>query len=855
MGGGFHGKTIGDLEAAFSTDRSRGLGDGQVCSARDTYGWNKLLETEGRKLHQMVLEQLGDVLILLLLAASVLSYLVGEKVDAMVIVAIVVLNTVLGVVQERKAGKALEELKRMAAPKAKVVRGGELSMVEAAELVPGDLVVLETGDYVPADLRVTESVLLEIDESALTGESAPAPKEEGLLQEKDLPVGDRSNMAHMGTVVSYGRGKGIVVAVGMETEIGKIATLLNETVEEKTPLQLKLARLGRMIGALCVLVCMVILWIGIYRQLPLLEVFMTAVALAVAAIPEGLPAVVAVVLAIGVTRMVSQNAIMKNLGAVETLGATTVICSDKTGTLTQNSMTVRQVQGSRELLLLAGVLCNDAQIREGKVVGDPTEGALLTAGAKEGLDRDRLHSLYPRQGEIPFDGKRKMMSTLHRMEEGWRMYTKGAPDLLVDGCDRIQTPQGIRPLAAADREEILADSHAYAEQALRVLGFAMKDLGEKEEMEGGETGMVFLGLVGMMDPPRKEAKEAVEICRRAGIRPVMITGDHIATACAIGKELGILVEGNLAMDGKTLDGMDQVALEGAVRSVGVFARVSPEHKVRIVDALKANGEIVAMTGDGVNDAPALKRADIGIAMGITGTDVTKEAADMILTDDNFSSIVSAVGEGRVIYSNIRKFVGFLLSCNIGEILIILVAMLAGWPVPLLPIQLLWINLITDSLPAFALGLEKKEAGVMDQAPREPDVPIVDRAMGLSILVQSLVLPLGALGAYRLGTDLDGVGYGRTLCFATLILGEMFRAYSARSEHAFLHRMRPLENRYLNGSVAAASTLLLAVVYIPVLQPLFGTRPIGAVHWLWVLALALLPLTAGEVSKNWKGKPL
>ncbi len=880
----YYNKSIGDIEASLKTDVSSGLMDADVLKAREEYGENRLQEKEGKTLLKMIIEQVSDFMIIILIIASILSIVAGEAKDGIIILGIVVLNAVLGITQERKASNALAALKSMAAPKAKVIRNGKIDLIDSKDLVPGDVVQLESGDYVPADLVLTESVNMKIDESALTGESVSVDKVTGVV-ELDAPIGDRVNSAFMSTIVTYGRGSGIVTGTGMNTEIGKIATMLNETEEGKTPLQEKLANFGKMLGILCIIVCVIIFGLGIYRGEPLLEVFMTAISLAVAAIPEGLPAVVTVVLAMGVTRMVSRHAIMKNLGAVETLGSTTVICTDKTGTLTQNKMTVLklydgeeewQVSGTGygfdgqitsdmnkdasviERLLQVAVLCNDAQIKDEEVIGDPTEGALIVLAAKGGFDQEEQSKLYPRLAEFPFDSDRKLMSTKHLIDGQHYMFTKGAPDVALSRCSKILINGEVRDINDEDKERIMAKNTSYAENALRVLAYAYKAVDEASDLLNEEQDLVFVGLSCMIDPPREEAKEAVKLCKKAGIRVVMITGDHIVTASAIAMELGIIESEDQALEGAKINDYSEEDFREKVKTTSVFARVSPEHKVRIVETVKSNGDIAAMTGDGVNDAPALKRADIGIAMGITGTDVSKEAADMILTDDNFASIVDAVEEGRIIYSNIRKFVGFLLSCNVGEIFIIFIAMLSGWAVPLVPIQLLWINLITDSFPAFALGLEEGEKDIMDQQPRDPKEPIVDRAMKIALVFQSVGLTVAVLGSYRLGFIMAGdipaeaqLTVARTFCFTTLILGEMLRAYSARSEHKSLFSLKILSNKYLNYSVAGAILLLFIVVYVPFLQPIFSTTALTLGQLGIAAGLSLVPLFFGEIAKKVK----
>lgn len=877
----YYSKEIKEVAKEFNVDLSKGLNGLEISDRLDQYGYNKLEEKHGRTLTQMIMEQFKNLLVIVLIAASVLSIVIGEVVDGIVILGIVILNAVLGIVQERKASDALKALKEMAAPKAKVIRDGKIESIDSSELVPGDIVVLEAGDYVPADLRLVESVNLKIDESALTGESVAVDKEATGVLDENAPIADRINSAYMSTIVTYGRGKGIVYGTAMETEIGKIATMLNETTDEQTPLQNKLHAFGKFLAIACLIVCVIIFGLGIYRGEDLLEIFMTAISLAVAAIPEGLPAVVTVVLAMGMQRMIKRDAIVKQLSAVETLGSTTVICTDKTGTLTQNKMTVVKVfdgsdhwevtgtgyttEGeiknekkeisSIDKLLLASVLCNDSQLKEDDIVGDPTEGALVVLGAKVGYDKKELNKKYPRIKEYPFDSDRKLMSTLNNVDSDYLMFTKGAPDVIVSRCTQILVDGEIKAFTEEHKKDISKVNEKFAEDALRVLGFAYKNVNKESNIEEEENDLIFVGLTGMIDPPRQEAKDAVKLCKKAGIRVVMITGDHITTATAIAKELGILDSGNQAMEGVKINNYSDADFKEKVKDINVFARVSPEHKVKIVESIRSNKDIAAMTGDGVNDAPALKKADIGIAMGITGTDVSKEAADMILTDDNFASIVDAVQEGRIIYSNIRKFVAFLLSCNIGEILIIFIAMSIGWAVPLVPIQLLWINLITDSFPAFALGLEKGEENIMDEKPRDPHEPIVDKDMRITLIFQSIGLAAAALISYRLGFIMVGdVGeeqsllIARTFCFSTLIIGEMLRAYSARSETESIFKMRLFENRYLNYSVLFAIVLLFIVMYVPFLQPIFSTTALNSTQFLVVIALAFVPILFGEVAK-------
>lgn len=886
----FYEKSVEEITKEFKTDIDKGISKEEVSKRLEEYGENRLQEKERRGILQMFLDQFKDFLVLILIGASIVSMVVGEGMDAIIILVIVILNSVLGVFQENRASNALKALKDMAAPQAKVIRSGDLEKVSSSELVPGDVVILEAGDYIPADLRLVQSVNLKIEEAALTGESVPVEKFAHELVEQNAGIGDRVNSAFMSTIVTYGRGKGVVVGTGMNTEIGKVASMLEAVEEGQTPLQRKLDQLGKLLGSVCLGICGIIFILGLLRGQEIIEIFMTAVSLAVAAIPEGLPTVVTVVLALGMQKMIKKDAIMKRLGAVETLGSTTVICTDKTGTLTQNKMTVvkafdgenlwsvtgrgyttegeiKRESGSDETksetspalerLLRAGVLCNDAQLKKGAddIIGDPTEGALVVLGAKGGYPKETLMAEMPRIGEIPFDSKRKLMSTFHQHKEGIVMYTKGAPDVVLSRCKYIFIDGKPVEITEEHKRSIMEQNDSFANEALRVLALSYKMPKEVKEDLQEENNLIFLGLVGMIDPPRDEAKHAVSICKQAGIRVVMITGDHKTTGSAIGKAIGIIDKDEEALDGKELDALTDEQLKEKVKTVNVFARVSPEHKVRLVKAVKENGEIAAMTGDGVNDAPALKQADIGIAMGITGTDVAKEAADMILTDDNFASIVDAVEEGRTIFSNIRKFVGFLLSCNIGELLLIFIAMLLGSEVPLLPIHLLWINLITDAFPAFALGVEPKEEGIMEQAPRAPNEPIVNKKMGTAVGIQSIALALASLLSFWYGlnhfTGEDALSAARTYCFITLVVGELLRAYSARSEDRMVYRMRVFSNIFLNISVLGSFLLLMAVVYIPFLQPIFHTVSLSFFEIDMALLFAIIPLLGGEIAKKLK----
>lgn len=876
----FFNKTVSESTHEMNVDLSVGLSAQEATKRLHEHGPNRLEGGKEASLLEMAFEQLKDFLVIILMVAAVISIALGEVLEGVAILAIVVLNTFLGVYQENKANKALKALKEMASPNSKVFRDGKITEVASHDVVPGDVVVLDAGDYIPADLRLIETINLKVDEAALTGESVPVEKSAQAILPEDAGIGDRINCAYMGTVVTYGRGRGVITETGMKTQMGNIADMLNESDSEDTPLQKKLDSLGKLLGMVCLAICGVIFLLGWWHGSGIFESFMNAVALAVAAIPEGLTVVVTVILAMGMKKMVSVNAIVKRLSAVETLGSTTVICSDKTGTLTQNKMTIQKVYDGCNIYNVSGVgynpkgnivdeagnawgesvrrilegnlLCNDAQYDPDteSIIGDPTEGAMVVLAYKGGLTKADLEAKYPRLQEIPFDSSRKLMSTFHFIEDRVVMYTKGAPDILLRRCHAIDYGDRVEPLTEEKRREILEINQAFAEDALRVIGSAYREMETVNSAFGSENELIFTGLVGMIDPPREEVKAAIAVCKKAGIGVKMITGDHRITATAIGRQLGIVDETGIAVEGRAINDMSDSELQECIKTTHIFARVSPEHKVRIVDAVRANGDIAAMTGDGVNDAPSLKRADIGIAMGITGTAVSKEASDMILTDDNFASIVKAVAEGRTIYSNIRKVVGFLLSCNIGEILVIFLAMIANLPVPLVAIQLLAINLITDAFPAFALGMEKEEAGVMDRAPRNPQEPIVDKNMSIAVVIQSIFLAAGTLGSFLYGfyvhKDLD---VARTAAFLTIVLGELLRAYSARSEKVSVFRMNNLENSYLNNCVLISTAFLIAAIYIPLLNPIFSTVPLTFDEAAVALVLAFVPMLGGEIAKT------
>lgn len=895
-------KTADQVSEELAVEFTNGLSDQQAEERIKKFGYNELKEKEKESLLQKIFNQLKDFLVLILIAASIVSMFVGEVADSLVIILIVFVNAILGLVQEGKAEKALEALQKMAAPNAKIIRDGKIVIVPSRNLVPGDVVLMEAGDIIPADIRIIESSNLKIEEASLTGESVPSEKYGNIVLDGSVGIGDRTNMAYMSTIVTYGRGKGIVVDTAGTTEIGMIADKIQEMETEQTPLQKKIGELGKWLGIICIGVCIIVFIVGMMRGGSLLDMFMISVSLAVAAIPEGLPAVITIVLALGMKRMVGKHAIVRKLLAVETLGCVDVICSDKTGTLTQNEMTVKKIyidgkkfnvigQGydpdgefydmdddqvfpesnaELKMLLSIGVLCNDSTLDKKSnaqwgIMGDPTEGALVVAGAKAGYSTKETNATYPRIAEIPFDSERKMMTTFHsNFKPGQVSFTKGAPDIIVDKCTHILRNGEITPLTKEIHDEIEQANSGFAHHALRVLAFAYRQydsLPTDLSSASIENNMIFVGLMGMIDPARSEAKAAIGVCHKAGIKAVMITGDHKDTAVAIAKELHLMAEGDGVLTGPELDLMSEEELRKRVETTSVYARVSPEHKVQIVDALRSNGHITSMTGDGVNDAMALKRADIGVAMGITGTDVAKGTADIILTDDNFASIVSAVEEGRIIYSNIRKFVFFLLSCNVGEILIVFLAMLVGLPVPLVPIQLLWLNLVTDSFPALALGTEKADPDIMSETPRKSSEPILDKAMIMGIVVQSTALLIAVFGAYLLAlsrypdylSNPEHLAYARTYAFTTLICAELIRAFSSRSEHHTLLSIGVFSNKILVGAAALSFALLAFVIYVPFMRTVFDTVFLTWNDWAVILMFCIIPFASGEMYKVIKQK--
>lgn len=844
---------LNDLESS-----PKGLSAGEAAQRLERYGPNRLAEAKRKSLARRLAEEVADPMTVVLIVSAVLSGVVGELADMTVILLVVVLNAVMGVVQESKSEKAVEALQNMTATRARVRRGGEAVSLDSRGLVPGDVVLLEAGDSVPADMRLLESASLKTDESALTGESVPVDKICGLLNGsagRAVPLGDRKNMAYMGSSVAYGRASGVVTATGVDTEMGKISDTLAKAQEEATPLQQKLNQLSRVLSIGVLAICAFVFVFSLFRGgnfsgVAILNTFMLAVSLAVAAVPEGLAAVVTIVLSIGVTNLSKRKAIIRKLTAVETLGCTQVICTDKTGTLTQNRMTVVDSYGDREFLARAGALCSDAQIsRGGQIVGEPTENALVAFALEQGEDKNVLAAEYPRVGEAPFDSVRKMMSTVHQSPDGgFVQYTKGAPDEVLKFCTGMWADGKTVPLTDEIRRRVLEENGRMAAKALRVLAAAFRPYAEKprdSSPQALETDLVFVGLFGMIDPVRPEAVEAVRECREAGIRPVMITGDHRDTAAAIAKELGLILSESEVATGADLEEMTDEELLVKVPEYGVYARVQPEHKVRIVKAWKGRGMVTAMTGDGVNDAPALKIADIGTGMGITGTDVTKNAADMVLADDNFATIVAAVEEGRRIYDNIRKAIQFLLSSNLSEVLAVFFATMIGFQL-LKPIHILWINLITDSLPAVALGMEAAERGIMRRAPRGRSEGLFSGGVGYDILYQGAGIAALTLWGYSFGAR-SGAASGMTMAFLVMSLAEVFHACNMRSQRRSIFTLHT-ENRYLIGSVLFAVALTFAMVEIPPLAAAFSLVRLTVGQYLTALGISALIVPAVELVK-------
>ncbi len=862
-----------------NVDPKQGLSDAEIQSRLEKYGENKLKGKKKKSLAALFFAQLKDMLIYVLLGAAVITLLIGEYADAIIILLVVLLNAVIGVFQEFKAEKAIEALQKMTTPRALVRRNGAVVEIDSKEIVPGDIVVLDAGRYIPADLRLTESANLQIEESALTGESVPSEKHAArLFEDPKTPLGDLANMAFMSTLVTYGRAEGVVVGTGMNTEIGKIAKGLDETQTDLTPLQKRLAGLGKTLGYLAIGICVLIFIIALIQRRDLFEMFLTAISLAVAAIPEGLPAIVAIVLALGVTRMSKINAIVKRLPAVETLGSVNIICSDKTGTLTQNKMTVLHVythrkfldvpsegtatasESTQKKLIQTMVLCNDATLDDGGGTGDPTEIALVVLGNKYHFPKRELEATHERVAERPFDSDRKLMSTVNKEGDHYRVHTKGAFDSILKIATHALVNGEKVPLTDDLKADFLRAAEEMSDQALRVLGAAYKDSDEVVEPDQMENDLTILGLVGMIDPPRLEVKDAIRQAKEAGITPVMITGDHQHTAAAIAMQLGMAESLDQSISGSQLDAMSDDELKQKINHYRVFSRVSPEHKVKIVNAFRSHGNIVSMTGDGVNDAPSLKNADIGVAMGITGTDVSKGASDMILTDDNFTTIVAAIREGRNIYNNIKKSVVFLLSCNLGEIVAILASVLFFWPMPLLPTQILWINLITDTFPAIALGVDPGDNDVMKKKPRNPKESFFAGGAAFRAIIGGLLIGILTLVAFYFGLNEHGyqlwsgaipedvLTYAETMAFVVLAVSQLFYSLSMRSAtHSILH-VGLFSNKYLIGAIILGIVLQFAVISIPILAGAFHVQMLTLRDWIIVIAFALVPLVVNEIIK-------
>lgn len=860
----------------FGVDAGQGLSDAEITKRVEEHGLNRLAAQKQKSLLSMFIEQFKSSMVVILLVAAVVSGVIGVMegeglVETFVILAILIVNAVIGTVQEKRAQSSLEALNKMSSPHTKVLRGGQVSEIDSVDVVPGDIVILETGDIVPADTRLFEVVNLKVQESALTGESVPVDKSRDVLPNEEIPLGDRHNMAFSTSVITYGRGKGVVVGTGMQTEVGKIAHMLQHTEATETPMGKRLEQLGKVLGYVALIICAFIFGIGVIYGNDWLEMFMMAVSLAVAAIPEGLQIVSTIVLAIGVQRLVKQHAIVRTLPSVETLGSTTVICSDKTGTLTQNKMTVVEIwvselgdsqlegglEGDTELLMQSSLLCTDAHLKQledrtHELAGDPTETAIVEAGLTFGINKNELEQHHPRVAEVPFDSERKRMATINQMEnDRFRVNVKGGLDEVLAVTTRILHEGEVRPITAEDRQAIEETNQRMARAALRVLSVAYNDidaLPDNITTDTVERDLIFVGLLGMIDPPRPEVIEAVKKCKTAGIRPVMITGDHKVTAMAIASEIGIYNEDDEAVTGSDLETMGSDALYRDVQDFSVYARVAPEHKVRIVQAWQSKGDIVAMTGDGVNDAPALKQADIGVAMGIVGTEVAKDASDVVLTDDNFATIVKAVEEGRRIYDNILKVIQFLLSANVGEVLLIFIASIFNIGNPLSPILILWINLVTDSLPALALSMDPAEKDIMTRQPRDPAQGFFTKGMKWRIFYQGATIGLISLAAYLIGYADGGQPLGQTMAFAVLGFSQLLHVRNLHSNKRSSFRTGLMENRSLLGAILASSLLLFVVLLIPGVMEVFGIVPMDGLHWVYVGILSFVPIVVVEAVK-------
>lgn len=845
----YHNITVHDTAEKLNTDVKNGLTNEEARSRLKEYGRNELTEKKKKNIFMKFLEQFNDFMIIILLAAAAISFFTSllqgdaDITEPVIILAIVVLNALLGVIQEKRAEKSLEALKKLSSPHACVLRSGKEHNISASNVVPGDILIISAGDLVAADCRLISSNNLTIDESSLTGESLAAEKEADIIVDEFAPLGDRKNILYASTSVTCGKGSAIVTGTGMNTEVGHIANMLLTDETEQTPLQKKLADTGKTLGIAALFICLVIFVVGLFRHLPPFEMFMTAVSLAVAAIPEGLPAIVTIMLALGVMRMSKHNAIIRNLPSVETLGSASVICSDKTGTLTQNRMTVTSVytQDEKMLFRLSAMCCDNEGGHK-----NPTENALLNAAKEKGFDKAVLDKKYRRVDEIPFDSVRKRMTTMHRDIKGYKTISKGAVEFILPLCSAVWNGNTQTSISSQNRKKILTENEKMTRQGLRVIALCYRDDYEKSPIN--ENNMVFIGLVGIEDPPRKEALQSVEQCKQAGIRPVMITGDHAGTALSIAKRIGIADDNSEVMTGDELEQISDNELALKIHRYSVFARVTPGHKMKIIKAFKANGEIVAMTGDGVNDAPALSAADIGCSMGITGTDVAKSASDMVLTDDNFSTIVYAVREGRSIFANIKKAVQFLLSSNIGEILTVFGGIVFGWSSPLTAIQLLWVNLVTDSLPAIALGLDTPEKDIMEKKPRSPKKGLFSDGLWATILFEGMMIGALALLAFSTGANVFGdLVTGRTMAFAVLSISQLIHAFNMRCEHSVI-KAGLFKNHYLVLSLIVGLILEVSVISVPQLAVIFGVVPLSFAAWCVVAVLSIMPLIIVELQK-------
>ncbi|WP_214483550.1 calcium-translocating P-type ATPase, PMCA-type [Bacillus sp. SM2101] len=880
----WYAKEVNDIATELDTNLDSGLSSIEAKQRLERNGPNEFKEQQESTLLQLLWGQINSALIYILLAAAIVSFIVGEISDAIVIFIVIGINAVIGIIQESKAEKALEELKKMSTPKAIVKRDGIIQEIPSKNIVIGDIVVIDTGRYIPADVRFFETVNLKVEESALTGESLPVEKNSACLSTNNIPLSIQQNMGFMSTLSTYGRGLGIVIGTGMDTEIGKIASLLREQKKSLTPLQKKLDELGKLLGFAAIIISMLVFLIGFFQERNVTEIFLIAVSLAVAAIPEGLPAIVTIVLALGVQRLIKKNAIVRKLPAVETLGSVSVICSDKTGTLTQNKMTVTKtfingkyidwsdlnVQSkSSNMLIKVMLLCNDASLYEKEQIGDPTEVALLAAGINFKYSKADFDHRFKRLYEIPFDSDRKLMTTVHHVNEDVLMLTKGALESILPKSTNILIDDQICTMSNDNRDDILEQAKEMANASLRVLAFAYKMItNEKKYDEIQEDQFIFIGLVGMIDPPRLDVKESIELCKKAGVKLVMITGDNHKTALAISKQLGIAEHEYETMTGQELDKLTALQLKSRILDTKVFARVSPEHKVRIVDALRSNGNIVAMTGDGVNDAPSLKKADVGVAMGITGTDVAKGASDIILTDDRFSTIVSAVKEGRNIYLNIKKSILYLLSCNLGEIVALVFGILMGWPAPLTAIHILWVNLITDTLPAIALGFEKGNADVMNHKPRDPKQRIITNKEIRYTLLNGLVIGIATLIAFSIGlngevsflteqsqSSAESIIRAQTMAFLTLSFAQLFHSFNLKHEKETIFQKGFFLNKYLIGAFIIGFGIQVLLVNIPFFHPFINLTYLSLEQWSIVIVISIIPIIVNEISKLLKNKYL